>query len=306
MINDIPEDAAESAPPADPVVAGETYIHWKHGREYVVRTIAMGNSVPLVGIDVVVYRPVDAGPGDRDYARTRADFTSLVLNDAYEVVRRFRLKPKAAPSVAKAYAEGEEATSTDEPKGTRTDETCRVESLLRAAGFEKVDVYRFNAASIRVRVASASFDGRDDEARARAVEMCLDRLPERTQGAVLFLLTLTPAELAGGFECCNGPYKLRREAAARQALNVEFESAMPPADGEVTNADRRRWARAALEAYMRAKDVTEDGHFAEESLCLMTDLLHFRSEIAADDCYTSGAIGAIIAANYEDEARIDD
>ena len=33
----------------------------------------------------------------------------------------------------------------------RTDETCQVEEVLREAGFEKVDAYRYNTASIRVR-----------------------------------------------------------------------------------------------------------------------------------------------------------
>jgi hypothetical protein len=34
----------------------------------------------------------------------------------------------------------------------RTDETQMVERVLREAGFETVDVYRYNSASIRVRV----------------------------------------------------------------------------------------------------------------------------------------------------------
>lgn len=103
MNNEIQED--ESAPPADPIVVGGTYIHWKNGREYVVQSVAMGNSIPLVGVDVVVYRPADAAPGDRDYARTRADFTALVVDDAGEVVRRFRLKPKEVPPADDPYPE---------------------------------------------------------------------------------------------------------------------------------------------------------------------------------------------------------
>ena len=43
-------------------------------------------------------------------------------------------------------------TSTSAPpwEAKRTDETRRVEDVIRQAGFETVDCYRYNAASIRV------------------------------------------------------------------------------------------------------------------------------------------------------------
>ena len=41
----------------------------------------------------------------------------------------------------------------------RTGETRMVEDLLRNAGFETVDAYRYNPASIRVRVIDKRFEG---------------------------------------------------------------------------------------------------------------------------------------------------
>ena len=41
----------------------------------------------------------------------------------------------------------------------RTDETRRVEEVLRSVGFQKVDAYRYNPASIRVRVVDPQFEG---------------------------------------------------------------------------------------------------------------------------------------------------
>ena len=46
----------------------------------------------------------------------------------------------------------------------RTDETHHVEEVLRQGGFDQVDAYRYNSASIRVRV----IDRRFEESRARA------------------------------------------------------------------------------------------------------------------------------------------
>jgi hypothetical protein len=41
----------------------------------------------------------------------------------------------------------------------RTDETQMIERVLREAGFETVDAYRYNTASIRVRVIDQRFEG---------------------------------------------------------------------------------------------------------------------------------------------------
>lgn len=49
----------------------------------------------------------------------------------------------------------------------RTDETRQVEDLLRKAGFEKVDAYRYNSASIRLRVIDSRFERLSAERRER-------------------------------------------------------------------------------------------------------------------------------------------
>lgn len=47
----------------------------------------------------------------------------------------------------------------------RTSETCDVENALRTAGFQRADAYRYNSASIRVRVIDPRFDGLSPEQR---------------------------------------------------------------------------------------------------------------------------------------------
>jgi hypothetical protein len=44
-------------------------------------------------------------------------------------------------------------------EANRTDETRKVEDVLRNAGSERVDAYRYNSASIRVRVIDSRFEG---------------------------------------------------------------------------------------------------------------------------------------------------
>ena len=77
----------------------------------------------------------------------------------------------------------------------RTDETRQVEEVLKHAGFERVDAYRYNAASIRVRVIDARFEGLPAEERDAMVEPHLERLPERTQADIMNLFTFAPSEL---------------------------------------------------------------------------------------------------------------
>src|ERR1700730_7748668 len=78
----------------------------------------------------------------------------------------------------------------------RTDETCRVEEVLRKAGFAKVDAYRYNSASIRVRVIDSRFEGMPREKRDAMVEEQLDKLPPETQRDIVTLFTFAPSELA--------------------------------------------------------------------------------------------------------------
>ncbi len=86
------------------------------------------------------------------------------------------------------------AKATWEPK--RTSETREVEDLLGRAGFQQVDAYRYNSASIRVRVIDPRFEGLSTEQRDALIEPILDQLPERTQADIVSLYTFAPTELA--------------------------------------------------------------------------------------------------------------
>ena len=98
----------------------------------------------------------------------------------------------------------------------RTDETRHVEEILRKAGFQQVDAYRYNSASIRVRVIDPRFQGLSTENRDAMVEVYLDQLPERTQADIMTLFTFAPSM----FEQTS---KSRRDFL----LNVEFEEPSP-------------------------------------------------------------------------------
>ena len=76
----------------------------------------------------------------------------------------------------------------------RTVETRSVEDLLKQH-FEKADAYRYNAASIRVRVVDSRFEGMSREKRDAMVEQYLDSLPLETQRDIVTLLTFSPQEL---------------------------------------------------------------------------------------------------------------
>jgi broad-specificity NMP kinase len=93
----------------------------------------------------------------------------------------------------------------------RTDESRRVEDVLRKAGFAEVDAYRYNSASIRVRVIDPRFDGLSAEARDAMVEPHLATLPERTQADIITLLTFAPSELDE-----------RSKTLRARLLNLEF------------------------------------------------------------------------------------
>src|SRR5438128_12515070 len=81
-------------------------------------------------------------------------------------------------------------------KEMQTDETRQVEELLKKeGGFQQVDAYRYNSASIRVRVIDPRFKGKSFLQRVEMVESHLSALPERTQADVLNLLTFSPDEV---------------------------------------------------------------------------------------------------------------
>ena len=98
----------------------------------------------------------------------------------------------------------------------RTEETRQVEDVLRKAGFDQVDSYRFNVASIRVRVVDRRFEGRTPEERDAMVEPHLRRLPEGTEADITSLFTFAPADLE------QPPRSLREYLS-----NVEFEDPSP-------------------------------------------------------------------------------
>jgi hypothetical protein len=98
----------------------------------------------------------------------------------------------------------------------RTDETRLVEDVLRKAGFAEVDAYRYNSASIRVRVIDPRFEGLLIEKRDAMVEPYLEELPERTQADIMSLFTFAPSELH------QSPKTLREFLT-----NTEFEDPSP-------------------------------------------------------------------------------
>lgn len=76
----------------------------------------------------------------------------------------------------------------------RTDETRALEQTLLAAGFARVDAYRYNSATIRVRVIDERFAKMPHKERHDFIDSALETLPEETQLDVFILLLLTPAE----------------------------------------------------------------------------------------------------------------
>jgi len=90
----------------------------------------------------------------------------------------------------------------------RTDETRLVEKVLREV-FPQTDAYRFNSASIRVRIVDPRFEKLSHELRDAMVEPLLDKLPPTTQADIINLLTLAPSEI--------------RDFNRRSLSNLEFE-----------------------------------------------------------------------------------
>src|SRR4051794_24591441 len=76
----------------------------------------------------------------------------------------------------------------------RTFETRMVEDLLRQH-FKQADSYRYNSASIRVRVIDPQFERMPRDKRDAMVEPYLDMLPEETQRDIVTLFTFAPSEL---------------------------------------------------------------------------------------------------------------
>jgi hypothetical protein len=94
----------------------------------------------------------------------------------------------------------------------RTDETRRVERILRTQ-FPKADAYRYNSASIRVRIVDPRFEGLSQEQRDAMVEPLLEQLSASTQADIINLLTCSPGEIDGD--------------AGQSLSNLEFEDPSP-------------------------------------------------------------------------------
>jgi hypothetical protein len=75
----------------------------------------------------------------------------------------------------------------------KTVETRKIEELFRAV-FPKTDAYRYNSASIRVRIIDDRFEGRAIAEREAMVWPLLRKLPRKTRDDILLLLTLAPSE----------------------------------------------------------------------------------------------------------------
>lgn len=107
-------------------------------------------------------------------------------------------------------------TATTPPwEAKRTAETRQVEDRLRQY-FQKADSYRYNSASIRVRVIDPRFEGMPREKRDAMVEQYLAQLPPETQRDIVTLLTFAPSELQ------------RTPTTFREyMLNTEFDDPSP-------------------------------------------------------------------------------
>ena len=97
----------------------------------------------------------------------------------------------------------------------RTPETRMVEDLLRRQ-FKNTDSYRYNSASIRVRVIDPLFEGMSREQRDSLVEKWLDQLPVETQQDIVTLFTFAPSELSG-----------TPEHYRESLINFEFDDPSP-------------------------------------------------------------------------------
>jgi hypothetical protein len=85
-------------------------------------------------------------------------------------------------------------TTTPRWEAKRTAETRMIEDCLRPH-FRQVDAYRYNSASIRVRVIDPQFEGMKRDRRDALVETELDKLPLETQRDIVTLFTFAPSEL---------------------------------------------------------------------------------------------------------------
>ena len=95
----------------------------------------------------------------------------------------------------------------------QTDETRAIEQHLKRE-FAAVEAYRYNSASIRVRVIDERFRGKSEVEREQLVLPLIHKLPEETQADVTMLIMLTTDEHADSVSSMN-------------VANLEFDSPSP-------------------------------------------------------------------------------
>jgi stress-induced morphogen len=95
----------------------------------------------------------------------------------------------------------------------KTDETRRLETAIRSH-YPNTEAYRYNSASIRVRVIDDAFVGKEDGERRRMVKRLLGSIPEDTTTDIMMILTMTEDETNGRYN----RYSL---------INLEFENPSP-------------------------------------------------------------------------------
>ena len=106
-------------------------------------------------------------------------------------------------------------STTNAWESKRTPETRGIEDLLRR-NFQQADSYRYNSASIRIRVIDERFEGMPREKRDALVEEQLGKLPPETQRDIVTLLTFAPSELSDA-----------KRTFREFLLNTEFEDPSP-------------------------------------------------------------------------------
>ena len=92
-----------------------------------------------------------------------------------------------------------EKTTSSEWEQLRTDESRTVERLL-GQHFSSVDAYRYNSASLRVRVIDPKFQGLPHEERDKLVEPTISTLDGSTQTDIMNLVLLYPGEVDSSFQ----------------------------------------------------------------------------------------------------------
>jgi len=108
-------------------------------------------------------------------------------------------------------------TATPSWEAKRTTETRLVENIL-SEHFERVDSYRYNSASIRLRVIDSRFENLSRDEWENLVEHQIAQLDENTQQDIVTLFCFAPSEIKKS----PNPNALRESL-----LNLEFEDPSP-------------------------------------------------------------------------------